>query len=230
MSIINPDSPRHNPKRPAGKPVLKIDIEEAQRNTNSNKGAARYLGLEYRTYKKYAQLYGLFDRHLNVKGIGVDKGFSKNPNSVPLKEIFNNQHPNYSPAKLKNRLLARKILPNQCNLCGFNEKRITDQKVPLILTFIDGNNKNFTKDNLQVLCYNCMFLTTGAPRVAHHRHIEKSYDYHTNTQNEHKHKIPLQSILEPTEADRYDKDDKILTGNNDIILTEEEKRAILDEL
>jgi hypothetical protein len=229
MTIINPDSPRHNPKRSAGKPVLKIDIEEAQRNTNSNKAAARYMGLEYRTYKKYATLYGLFDKHLNLKGIGVDKGYSKNPNSIPIKEILNNQHPNYSPAKLKNRLLARKILPNQCNLCGFNEKRITDQKVPLMLTFIDGNNKNYNKHNLQLLCYNCMFLTTGAPRVAHARHIEKSYDYHTNTQDNHKHKIPKKSILEPTTSDYYDEQDNLL-NNTELTLTEEEKQQLIDEL
>jgi hypothetical protein len=224
MSIINPDSLRNINKRPAGKPVLKIDIEEAQRNTNSNKAAARYLGLEYRTYKKYAKLYGLFDRHLNLKGIGVDKGFSKNPKSIPIKEILNNQHPDYSPAKLKNRLIARNILPNQCNLCGFNEKRITDQKVPLILTFIDGNPKNYLLPNLQLLCYNCMFLTTGTPRVAHSRHIERSYH-----DTQYKHKIPQQSILEPTTADRYDTEDKEL-HNPHLLLTEEEKRAILDDL
>ena len=29
----------------------------------------------------------------------------------------------------------------KCNCCGFEEKRVTDGKVPLVLDFIDGNRK-----------------------------------------------------------------------------------------
>jgi hypothetical protein len=220
MSIQNPFGGSN--RKESYKPILKAEIEEAQRNTNSNQAAARFLNVDYRVYKRYAELYGLFESHKNERGVGIDKGYSKNPKSVPLKEIFNNQHPNYSPAKLKNRLLARKLLPNECSLCHFNEKRITDQKVPLILTFIDGNNKNFSKDNLQLLCYNCMFLTTGAPRVAHHRHIEKSYN--------EQEAIPKTSTIEPTMADYHDTNDKYVMNDESLVLTEEEKRKIIEEL
>jgi hypothetical protein len=71
MSIENPNVDKGG--RPVSKPILRSEIEEAQRHTNSNSAAARYLNVEYTRYRKYAKLYGLFDSHSNVKGIGVDK-------------------------------------------------------------------------------------------------------------------------------------------------------------
>ena len=45
----------------------------------------------------------------------------------------------------------------KCNNCGFEEKRLTDGKVPLVLDFKDGNRKNHKYDNLQMLCFNVHF-------------------------------------------------------------------------
>ena len=33
--------------------------------------------------------------------------------------------------------------------------------MPLLLTFKDGNKKNYLLDNLTMLCYNCYFLQVG---------------------------------------------------------------------
>lgn len=202
-----------------GKPILKAHIEEAQRNTNSNAAAAKWLGVSYKHYKRYAQLYGLFDQHLNPTGVGTDKGFSKNPTSTPLREILEGKHPDYSLAKLKNRLIARKKLKAACTLCGFKEQRITDGKVPLMITFKDGNHKNFRLDNLALLCYNCMFLTTGAPNVVNKKHIHNSY-YHPD-------KIPARQMIEPTLADQHDPEDHQLW---DMTITEEEREQLLREI
>jgi hypothetical protein len=49
----------------------------------------------------------------------------------------------------------------KCNSCGFEEKRITDGKVPLVLDFADGNRCNHQYDNLRMLCFNCSFLLNG---------------------------------------------------------------------
>lgn len=168
---VNPNSP-HNPS--TAPPILKREIEEAQANTKSNMAAARYLGVPYIRYKKYAELYGLFEGHLNKDGHGIDKGFSKRPNSIPLREILAGKHPTYSVAKLKNRLVARKKLTEVCNLCGFHERRVTDNKMPLILSFKDNNRQNYAMENMELLCYNCMFLTTGAPTVAYRQSIKKA--------------------------------------------------------
>lgn len=220
MNIVNPQTPKRSAGR-ATLPLLKSQIEEAQRNTNSNMSAARWLGVSYIRYKKYAKLYGLFDKHLNQEGFGVDKGFSKNPQNTPLSAVLANKHPNYSPAKLKNRLIARKKLEEKCYLCGFDEKRITDKKCPLMLNFVDGDTKNYSLTNLNLLCYNCMFLTTGAPSVVYKRNIEKSF-YNSDA-------LPKTAILpDITEADYIDRSPNDYQ-NLDIELSEEEKWDLMND-
>ena len=49
----------------------------------------------------------------------------------------------------------------KCECCGFEERRITDYTIPLLLTPIDGDKTNYNLDNLQVVCYNCFYLTVG---------------------------------------------------------------------
>lgn len=152
-------------------PILKSQIEEAQRNTNSNRQAAIWLGVSYETYKRYAKIYDLFDRHANPLGLGTAKGFGKNPKSIPLRDVFANKHPGYSMIRLKHRMLARGYLDEKCGMCGFEEKRVSDGKSPLMLTF-KNNMGDYSKDNLWLMCYNCMFLTTGAPWTAHKKMIK----------------------------------------------------------
>lgn len=201
------------------KPITKTEIEEAQRNTPSNMAAARYLNVSYDRYRQYAKLYGLFDRHLNQIGIGVDKGVSKRPSSIPLRDILANKHPRYSLPRLKNRLIARKKLEEKCYLCGFNEKRITDSKVPLIINFIDGNRDNYNLSNLNLLCYNCSFLTNGAPSVAHRYHIDHMFNSPA--------KIIKNESLPITNSDYHDLEDVEIWAAE---LSQEEKDALLAEV
>ena len=46
-------------------------------------------------------------------------------------------------------------------MCSFAERRVTDYKVPLLINFKDGNKKNWSLDNLEMLCYNHFFLHVG---------------------------------------------------------------------
>ena len=68
---------------------------------------------------------------------------------------------NYNPKELKDRLIHETLIAEECNSCGFNERRVVDYKVPLILNFKDGNKKNWKLENLELLCYNCYFLNVG---------------------------------------------------------------------
>lgn len=217
MSIKHPDAPVRGPTTVH---LLRSQIEEAQRHTNSSAAAARWLNVTYKTYKKYATLYGIFERHLNPTGIGVDKGASKNPRSIPLRDILAGKHPKYSLAKLKNRLIARNKLPAECSLCGFNERRITDKKLPLILTFKDADRYNFDLTNLHLLCYNCAFLTTGAPTVVNRKIIPRSFN--------EPDRIPKRQSIDITPADYHDTHDSLY--DTDIQLTEEERAALYNEL
>ena len=57
--------------------LTKKMIEDAQSQTKSNMAAARWLGVSYLTYRKYAKTYGLFEKHLNPSGVGIKKGYGK---------------------------------------------------------------------------------------------------------------------------------------------------------
>jgi hypothetical protein len=70
-------------------------------------------------------------------------------------------YPNYPIHKLKKRLLNNGYMLEKCNSCGFEERRVTDFKVPLVLDFIDGDRCNHKYDNLRMLCFNCSFLING---------------------------------------------------------------------
>jgi hypothetical protein len=155
-------------------PLTRAEIMYAQENTNSNMEAARFLNVSYARYRKYAMIYGLFEGHANPTGIGTPKGFGARAHSIKLKDIFANKHPGYNLVRLKNRMIARKLIAEECAMCQFSDKRITDGKSPLLLTF-KNRIKDYSQDNLMLLCYNCLFLTTGAPTVAHKGYIEKSF-------------------------------------------------------
>ena len=82
---------------------------------------------------------------------------------------------NYSPKELKERLIHEALIKEECSCCEFNERRVLDYKVPLILNFKDGNKKNWKLENLELLCYNCYFLNVG--NVWSENQLQQMEDY-----------------------------------------------------
>ena len=80
-----------------------------------------------------------------------------------LMDILEGKYPTYKPNKLKPRLLRSGLVEEKCELCGFDERRITDYTVPLILDYKDEDRTNHKRDNIQLLCHNCYYLTVGNP-------------------------------------------------------------------
>ena len=125
-------------------------ILRAMKHTKSNMSAARYLGCSYPHYKEYAKLYKneegktLFEAHLNRQGRGISKHLYKKKDLTPIMDILEGRVDiaNYSPKDIKERLIHESLIAEECHSCGFNERRVVDYKVPLILNFIDGNQKN----------------------------------------------------------------------------------------
>jgi 5-methylcytosine-specific restriction endonuclease McrA len=78
-----------------------------------------------------------------------------------LEEILMGMHPSYPPHKLRKKLFGAKLKIEQCEICGYSEKRITDGKVPLILAFKDGERSNHILENLEIVCYNCYHNVYG---------------------------------------------------------------------
>jgi hypothetical protein len=81
----------------------------------------------------------------------------------------------FDPKKIKQRIIFEALIEEKCAKCGFNERRVIDQKVPLVLNHKDGNKKNFQLDNLEFLCYNHAFLYATSPITD--EQIEKMEDY-----------------------------------------------------
>ena len=156
---------------PSPKPLSKEQILAAMSQTLSNKAAARYLHVSYIHYKKWAKTYdateegynNLFEQHLNQAGKGIPKWIGNHGKTPPLQDLINGIIPmtNFSPTKVKKRLFEEGYLNEECSMCGFSERRVSDYKIPLLLNFKDKNTKNYRLDNLEVLCYNHYFLTVA---------------------------------------------------------------------
>lgn len=140
------------------------DIEEAIKNTKSAAAAARYLSVHHKTFKKYASQYideetgkSLYELSTNKSGKGILKVKGKEPNH--FLEILAGRLDSsyYSPQFIKQRILDKALIAPECRRCGYNEKRIQDNKVPLVLNHINQDNSDFALGNLEFLCYNCSF-------------------------------------------------------------------------
>ena len=87
-------------KIPGRRTVLtKRMIENSQKNTKSSMEAARWLGVSYNTYKKWAKYYNVFEQHLNQEGKGIKKGWASY--KVPLEDILSGKRKELK--KLKKR-------------------------------------------------------------------------------------------------------------------------------
>lgn len=155
---------------PAAKPLSKGQILEAMDKTRSNRAAARYLGVSYIHYKKWAKSFqyedsgmSCFVKHLNPHGKGIPKFIPNSKKQPSLMDIIEGRidASHFKPQKIKMRLVAEGFLKEECSCCGFKERRIADYKIPLILDFKDLNKKNYKLDNIRLLCYNCYFLLVG---------------------------------------------------------------------
>jgi len=145
-------------------------IKLAMKHTKSNRAAARFLNVSFPTYKMYAKTYldlekgkTLYDLHSNQFGKGIPKWRAEEGDRTKLQDLLKNgmSTESYSLEKLKTRLLYENLLAPECTKCGFNEARVLDYKLPLILAFKDNNKSNWLIENLQMLCYNCYFLFVG---------------------------------------------------------------------
>jgi len=144
------------------KVITKNMILRAQGETNSNMAAARWLEVSYNTYRKWAKYYGVFEQHLNQKGVGVKKGWATY--KVPVDDIITGKRQpprRWSHKVLKKRLIEDGYFNEECSNCSYSEENIQTGKVCLGVDFEDGNHENFKIDNLRLLCPNCYLSYNG---------------------------------------------------------------------
>ena len=158
---------------PKAKPLTKEQIQLAMRHTKSNKSAARYLNCSYIHYKTWAKRYhefeggrSLFEVHKNQAGKGIPKflaGNAKKKNAWDIKDVIEGRisPKHFGLEKIKTRMIEEGYLKEECSMCGFQERRVNDYKIPLILNFKDNNSNHYNMGNVRFLCYNCYFLNIG---------------------------------------------------------------------
>ena len=134
------------------RPLLESEIRIVQDNSNSAAEVARTLNVSYNTYKKYAKLYGIFERCKCVDASGMTKVSNPYKGKYPLEEILMGMHPSYPPHRLRKKLIASQLKQEICEVCGYSEKRITDGKVAILLAFKDGDRSNHVLENLEIVC------------------------------------------------------------------------------
>ena len=166
--------------------LLESEILAAQSISKTEAEAARKLGVSFLTYRKYAKMYNIYGRIANMAGKGIAKPVkNEDGGKYPLNQILEGKFPKYSTGRLKTRLLRCKRIESRCNKCGFSEGRISDGQVPLLLNYIDGNNKNKLRDNLELLCYNCYYLYVNNPFGCRKTFtVESTQSTETTTQGE----------------------------------------------
>jgi len=150
------------------KPITKEQLLAAMKMTKSNMACARYLGISYMHYSRYAKSYiddetgkTLFALHKNQSGRGIRKFLGgKDPD---LKAIMDGELyiKSYNLNRYKDRLIQEGYIEECCSSCGFNEQRVNDYKAPLLVHFKDKNKMNWKIENIELLCYNCYFLHIG---------------------------------------------------------------------
>jgi hypothetical protein len=157
---------------PKARPLTKESIISAMDKTKSVRAAARYLNCSYQHIKKWMKLYvdengvSLFDAHKNQSGKGIPKFLSAstiNKKEPAILDIVEGRidASHFNPQKIKYRLITEGYLKDECNNCGFHERRVSDYKSPLILHFKDNNKQHYRLDNMEMLCYNCYYLMVG---------------------------------------------------------------------
>tara|TARA_R110001592_G_scaffold271671_2_gene538234 strand:+ start:3332 stop:3958 length:627 start_codon:yes stop_codon:yes gene_type:complete len=202
---------------PKAKPLTKELILAAMAKTKSNMAAARYLNCSYVHYKKWAKFYeskthdSLFHQHKNQSGKGIPKFLRIGGKEPALLDIIEGRAnaSSFTPDKIKYRLITEGYLEEKCSQCGFQERRVLDYKMPLLLNFKDNNKKNYKIDNVELLCYNHYFLTVGD--IFSNKQIEGIEDHKPVNQGKVEWEVDdyhLQRLkelgLDPNDEDEYD--------------------------
>lgn len=138
-------------------------INDAINKTRSYREAARYLNVSYNTFKTYCRTYGIWKTGgINPAGKGIPRISRKKRKSFKdvIRGKFNGRK-DVNPTRLKDYLITELIKEEKCENCGFDEKRITDARAPILIGYKDGDRTNYNIENLMFLCYNCAFLLQG---------------------------------------------------------------------
>lgn len=118
------------------------------RSCHSMAEAAAKIGLHFSTFKKKAVRLNCYVTNQGGRG-----HIKSNNRKIPLSEILNGLHPQYSTFKLKLRLFSEGVKENKCEECGCSEWN--GKQLNCELDHINGNSSDHRLKNLRIICPNC---------------------------------------------------------------------------
>ena len=140
------------------------DIKNAVAQSTSFRQVLMLLGLipaggNYDHLKKVIKAKNIDTSHFLGKGWLKNKTHNWVSSQTRLLQDILQKDTNYSPYKLKNRLLKANIKEARCELCSNTEW--LGKSIALELHHKDGDSKNNLLENLMVICPNCHAQTTN---------------------------------------------------------------------
>ena len=152
-----------------GRPLINLkkrEIFHAIGVTQSMREAAMYCKVSYNTFKKFAKQYELWSPS-NKKGRTGPRFKNKFIHSILRGEMISN----YRETALLKSAIQEGYLTQSCSNCEADFKHFLPPTIPpLVLDFLDGNNKNGKVDNLRILCLNCVYELRHYKHKAWYRH------------------------------------------------------------
>ena len=132
---------------PNKKRIAKSIIEDAIKNTPTMGGAAKYLKIDWRTFKIIADEYNLYDP---IKG-----RTNQYAGRFKTEDILNGLHPQYPTSKLSKRLIEEEYKEYKCERKGCGISEWNGKPISLELNHINGDSGDHSLGNLELLCPNC---------------------------------------------------------------------------
>ena len=146
------------------------DFAELVKQYSSIMAISKALNMSKNVFIKYAKIYAYsssetyYDYFQRMKKWRPKKTtkYSSETRQKVMDIITNKRKNTYPIGDLMYMLFRYELKKECCENCGCGERRTHDGRKPLVLTFVRKNNiKNYSLDNLQILCYNCYFMTVG---------------------------------------------------------------------
>ena len=156
-------------KKQMGRPSINLkkrEIEYAIGVTQSMREAAMYCKVSYNTFKKFAKQYELWSPSHKTGRTGP-RIKNKFIHSVLRGDMISN----YRETALLKKAIEEGYLEQSCTNCNADFKHFLPPTIPpLVLDFLDCNNKNGKVDNLRILCLNCVYELRHYKHKAWYRH------------------------------------------------------------
>ena len=152
-----------------GRPSINLkkrEIFHAIGVTQSMREAAMYCKVSYNKLKKFAKQYELWSPS-NKQGRTGPRIKNKFIHNVLRGEMISN----YRETALLKKAIEEGYLAQACSNCKADFTHFLPPTIPpLVLDFLDGNNKNGKVDNLRILCLNCVYELRHYKHQAWYRH------------------------------------------------------------